>query len=184
MPDFDPELQSAPERVSKSQLKRESAALQDLGEALIALSGETLNRFHLPPQLLEAVRMAQSITQHGALKRQRKFIGKLLRGMDAEPIREELARLNRQSAHAVGEHHRIERWRDRLLGGDEGEIDDFLAAYPSADRQKLRQLIRDAHKERLAQAPPRAARQLFKYVRELVTATADDAGGLAEHLDD
>ncbi|HUL11382.1 MAG TPA: ribosome biogenesis factor YjgA [Methylococcaceae bacterium] len=170
MTDLDEEFESAPERVSKSQLKRESAALQDLGEELIALPLERLNSFDLPVQLLEAVRQAQSITQHGALKRQRKFIGKLLREIDAEPIRKKLAGLKNQSAQAIGELHRIERWRDRLLGGDENEINGFLAAYPSADRQKLRQLVRDARKERIAQSPPRSARLLFKYVRNFVTA--------------
>ena len=182
MPDLVPESQSAPERVSKSQLKRESAALQDLGEALIALSSEKLNNFHLPAQLLEAVRLAQSITQHGALKRQRKFIGKLLRGMDVEPIREKLARINNRSAQSIGEHYLVERWRDRMLSGDEKEIKDFLAAYPSADRRKLRQLIGDAHKERLAQAPPRSSRLLFKYVRDFVTTTAGNAS--VENPDD
>lgn len=174
MSDLDDELRPAPERVSKSQLKRESAALQDLGAALIALPGETLNGFHLPPHLLEAVRLAQTITQHGALKRQRKFIGKLLRGMDVEPIRERLAQLDNRSAQAIRQHHLIEHRRDRLLAGDEGELNEFMAAYPSADRQKLRQLIRDARNERLAQASPRSARLLFKYLRDFVAATVDE----------
>lgn len=173
MTDFDDDFDAAHERPSKSQLKRESAALEDLGEELIALSRAKLNAFDLPGELLEAVHLAQAITSHGAIRRQRKFIAKLLRDIDVEPIREKLARLNNQSAQAIGEQHLIERWRDRLLAGDDQQINDFLAAYPSADRQKLRQLVRDAGKERLAEAPPRSARLLFRYVRDFVMASSD-----------
>ncbi|MCK7579330.1 MAG: DUF615 domain-containing protein [Chromatiales bacterium] len=136
MTDPDDDADFAPQRASKSQLKRESAALQDLGEELIAIPRGRLSSFELPSQLLEAVLQAQSITQHGALKRQRKFIGKLLRAMDAEPIRTHLARIRNQNAQAISEQHQIEQWRDRLLAGNDQEINEFIAAYPTADRQK------------------------------------------------
>lgn len=168
----DPEetLNPRAERPNKSQLKRECQALEELGAALTALSGEKLNRFNLPAELRDAIAQAQAITSHGALKRQRKFVGKLLRDLDPEPIRQQLASLTTQSAQALHSLHQVERWRDRLLAGDDHDINACMAAHPEADRQKLRQLVRDAHREKSAEAPPRSARLLFKYLRELMAA--------------
>ncbi|MGX2028891.1 MULTISPECIES: ribosome biogenesis factor YjgA [Methylocaldum] len=166
----DPEISpdEYPERISKSQLKRESAALQDLGEELIGLSREQLERLDLPVELMEAVRLGQSITERGALKRQRKYIGKVLRHIDAEPIRAGLVALRNESAEAVHRQHVIERWRDRMIAEGDAAINEFLAAHPGADRQKLRQLSRDARRERDAAAAPKSARLLFRYLREVL----------------
>jgi ribosome-associated protein len=126
--------------------------------------------------LLEAVKLAQTIEKHhGAFKRQRKFIAKLLRDMDAEPIRGQLDQHARQAAHATRQLHAIERLRDRLLAGDDHDLNALMAERPAADRQKLRQLIRDARKEQQAGIEPRSARLLFKYLRELMP--AEEAGG-------
>lgn len=156
------------ERPSKSQQKRDCHALEELGEELAALSAEKLSRFDLSPELRDAIRQVQTISSHGALKRQRKYVGKLLREVDAEPIREQLASLSVQSAQAVHDLHRVEQWRDRLLAGDDHDVNACMELHPQADRQKLRQLVRDAHRERQAEAPPRSARLLFKYLREIM----------------
>jgi ribosome-associated protein len=157
------------ERPNKSLLKRESADLEALGEALIALPPERLGSLDLPVKLLEAVQLAQTIAQHhGAFKRQRKFIAKLLRA-DAEAtadIRDKMAGLKAKTAQAIHFQHQVERWRDRLLAGDDHDINAFMEDHPEADRQKLRQLVRDARRERQNEAPPRAARLLFKNLRE------------------
>jgi ribosome-associated protein len=164
-------------RPNKSALKRESAALEDLGEELIALPKENLDKLDLPPALSEAIALAQGITRHhGAYKRQRKFIAKLMREMDYAPIREQLDQQGRQHARAIHQTHLVERWRDRLLSGEDHELNALMAERPDADRQKLRQLIRDARKERETQAPPRSARLLFKYLRELLMPEDTDAG--------
>lgn len=161
-------------RPNKSQQKRECHALEELGEELAALPAEKLSRFDLSPELREAIRQVQTITSHGALKRQRKFVGKLLRETDAEPIRQQLASLSVQSAQAVHALHRVEQWRDRLLAGDDHDVNACMELHPEADRQKLRQLVRDARRERAAEAPPRSARLLFKYLRELMVEQAED----------
>ncbi|MGX2038850.1 ribosome biogenesis factor YjgA [Methylocaldum sp. MU1018] len=168
MDDSDISPDEHPERISKSRLKRESAALQDLGEELIALSREQLDRLALPAELMEAVRLGQSITERGALRRQRKYIGKVLRHIDAEPVRAGLAALRNESAEAVHRQHLVERWRDRMLAEGDVAVNEFLAANPGADRQKLRQLTRDARRERDAAAAPRSARLLFRYLREIL----------------
>ena len=63
--------------------------------------------------------------------------------------------------------HGLERWRDRLLGGDDAVLDSFVGDYPEADRQHLRQLIRQAQHEAAQSKPPAASRKIFKYIREL-----------------
>jgi ribosome-associated protein len=170
-------------RPNKSALKRENDALEALGEELIALPKERLSGLDMPPELFEAIKLAQSISSHhGAFKRQRKFIAKLLREMDVSPLREQLERHSNLSARAVHHVHVIERWRDRLLKGDDHDLNALMAEYPDAERQKLRQLIRDARKEHQAEAPPRSARSLFKYLRELLAEDAEEeiGGGDAE----
>lgn len=153
---------------SKSRLKRESAALRDLADALLELSEDRLVRLDLPAELREAVQLGQSITAHGGLKRQRKFIGKLLRGMDTEPIRAGLAAVNNEGAEATRRLHVIERWRDRMLAEGDSAVNDFVSNHPDADRQKLRQLVREARRERDEGKPPRSARLLFRHVRGIL----------------
>jgi ribosome-associated protein len=155
---------------SKSQLKRDSHALQDLGDELMKLTPEQLARLDLPEELAEAVRIGRGITAHGGLRRQRKFIGKLLRQMDAEPIRAGLAALRNESADAVRLQHLCERWRDRMLAEGDAAVNEFVGDHPEADRQKLRQLVREGKREKEAGKPPRAARLLFRYLREVLGA--------------
>lgn len=167
MADYDNDVPEEEDRgPSKSQLKRESSALQDLGEELLALSPQQLERLDLPPELLDAVRLGQSISAHGGLRRQRKFIGKLLRHLDAESIRAGLERLREGHADTVRLLHRVEAWRDRILEEGDPAVNAFLAEHPEADRQKLRQLARDGRREREAGQAPRAARLLFRYLRD------------------
>ena len=165
---------------SKSSRKRESNALQDLGEELMALSREQLTKLDLPEELFEAIRIGQSITAHGGLQRQRKFIGKLLRNLDAEPIRAGLVALKGESADLVRLQHQCERWRDRMLVEGDGVVNEFIGQHPQAERQKLRQWVRDAKGEHEAGRPPRAARLLFRYLRDLLLAEAAHTDEFAE----
>ncbi|MDD5037003.1 MAG: ribosome biogenesis factor YjgA [Methylococcaceae bacterium] len=172
-------------RPNKSEQKREAAALEDLAERLIDLPIDRLKALTLPQELREAVELARSIAgHHGAFKRQRKFIAKLMREMDVSPIHECLDRLDNRSSLAIHRLHVIERWRDRLLKGDDHDLNALMAEHPDADRQKLRQLIRDARKEHQNQTPPRSARLLFLYLRELISSEEDESvDGTDEYVD-
>lgn len=164
MPIEDP----VPEQKSKSQLKRDMTALQELGEALVKLPGNQLSTIPMPENLLNAVMAARNITERGARKRQFQYIGKVMRKVDAAPIQEALNALNNQSQLAAREFHRVERWRDRLLKEGDSAVSDFISAYPAADSQHLRQLIRNAERELSANNPPSSARTLFRYVRDMM----------------
>lgn len=155
---------------SKSSRKRESNALQDLGEELMGLSRQQLEDLDLPENLFEAVRVGQSITAHGGLLRQRKYIGKILRSLDSGPIREGLLALRGETAALVRVQHQSEMWRDRIIAEGDPAVNAFVGLYPEADRQKLRQLSRDIKKEREKSAPPRSARLLFKELRGILEA--------------
>ncbi|MDI6750953.1 MAG: ribosome biogenesis factor YjgA [Pseudomonadota bacterium] len=154
------------EKPSKSAIKRAMTELQDLGEQLVALSAEQLKKIELPEDLRDAVRDAQRFTQHEARRRQLQYIGRLMRNLDAEPIRAALDDIRGVSAAANARQHALERLRARFLA-DEKVIGEIAATHPDADLQKLRQLRRNALKEQELGKPPRAFRELFRVLREL-----------------
>ena len=78
---------------SKTQRKKEVHALQDLGVELVELSDERLAAIELPESLRDAVEAARRITAREARRRQLQYIGKLMRRVDAGPIRAALAAL-------------------------------------------------------------------------------------------
>jgi len=158
-------MSDIPERPSKSELKRRSSDLQDLGEALIELSESELAALPLPEQLRDAVLLARRITKHGGLYRQKQYIGKLMRKIDVEPIRAALdARRDRERAEAL-RFRRIEQWRDRLLSEGLPALERLQAEAPRIDAEEIAALIQQARIEREREAPPRAARELFKALR-------------------
>ena len=103
----------------------------------------------------------------GARKRLLKFITGQLNKIDVEPILEKLARMKNKSAHAVREHHIVERWRDRLVAGGNDVLTEFLNEQPDADRQQLRQLLRNIKKEAESSTPPKSSRLLYRYLKAL-----------------
>ncbi len=164
-------MNDAPEeelQPSKSQLKREAEALQDLGEALVRLGKADLAKIELPDQLAEAIQLARKMPQRGALKRQLQYIGKLMRSIDATPIQEAYNRITHPYREDVKHHHELEAWRDRLIHGGDAALGELVEKYPDTDRQHVRQLIRMANKEFKSNKPPKAARELFRYLRDLL----------------
>ncbi|HMX16927.1 MAG TPA: ribosome biogenesis factor YjgA [Rhodocyclaceae bacterium] len=166
-----PDAPDSAGRPSKTRLKREMAALQDLGEALVALSPERLARIEMPDYLRDAVRDAQRFTKHEARRRQMQYIGRLMRDLDPAPIQEALDEIRGVSAAANARQHALERLRTRLLE-DEAVIGDIARAHPGADLQHLRQLRRNALREQELGKPPRAYRELFRVLRALGEADA------------
>ena len=160
---------------SKSQRKREMTALQDLGGELVALSKERLAKIDMPERLRDALLEAQRITKHEAKRRQMQYIGKIMRDVDAAPLRAAMDEINGVSKAATIRQHQLERLRTRLME-DEAVFSEIARDYPGTDMQHLRQLRRNAVKEAQQGQPPRAYRELFRELRALVVAgEADDA---------
>jgi ribosome-associated protein len=156
------------ELTSKSQRKRDMLARQELGEELSKLPTDQFEKIALPEELRDAIVEARRIHQHGAHKRQLQFIGRLMRDIDPRPIQEQLDTLRGQSARAAKELHLIERWRDRLLSEGDEALGELVQQQAEVDRHHIRQLLRNAHKEKLANKPPKSARALFRYLREIM----------------
>lgn len=154
---------------SKSQVKRDMLALQELGEQLIALPAHTVRQADLPDALRDAVLEAQRITAHGGRKRQTLYVGKLMRSADADAVRAILAAATQEDRASVARMHALERWRDVLLADDKAQT-EFLDKYPSTDAQQLRQLVRGARAEVGVDKPPRLTRQLFQFVKAAIAA--------------
>jgi ribosome-associated protein len=155
------------EDISKSRRKRNMHELQDLGEALSKLSKEKILELELPSNLEDALLAVKSMNAHGAIRRQMQYIGRLMRDVDAAPIRSVLDRITGSSREAAANLHRSERWRDRML--EEVEVvDEFVAEYPAADRAQLRSLVLAAQREWQMQKPPRRYRELFRLINQFV----------------
>lgn len=170
---YDNEADAGDERPSKSELKRRSAELQDLGESLIGLPQSDLDALSLPEKLRDAVELARRITKRGGLYRQKQYIGKLMRSTDVEPIRAALAARRDARRRSAAEFKRVEHWRDRLISEDPDALSALLEAYPHADGELLAQLAGEARHERARGSPPRAARRIFAELSSILASTDD-----------
>ena len=153
------------EIVSKTKRKQEMTALQTLGAKLVELPESQLAAMPMGDKLREAVLAARRIKSHEGKRRQMQYIGKLMRNVDPEPLRERLDAIDGHSARAAAQHRRLEGWRERLLA-DDGALTAFAAEYPDADIQAIRTLIRNTRKEQKEAKPPRAYRELFRLIKE------------------
>ena len=152
---------------SRTQLKKEALALQKMGEKLTRLSDEQLARMDLPSLLMAAIRDIRPMKSHGARRRQLQYIGGLMRHVDNEPIEQALLEIEQGAYLQAQEFHRIEDWRDRLVAGDDDLMEKILRGCPQADRQRMGQLVRSARKEKQGNRPPKSARNLFRYLKEV-----------------
>lgn len=158
---------------SKSANKREQQALKQLGDKLIELQEAELARMPLNDGLRDAVLQAKRITAHGALRRQRQLIGKLLRQIDAEPI---LKALLQQQSSGIREKQLFasaERWRDRIVADGESGIAAFCeqTGASSAALQALLGELQRAHSDK---ARKTVKRQIFHTVNEVLVSTRQD----------
>lgn len=159
-------------RPSKSQRKRDMVALQKLGESLIALAPEQLDRLDLPEDLVEAIRFFHTLKDREAKRRQQQFIGTVMRKVDPEPLRAALDELDQLRYRQAEEFHQIEIWRDALIAGD-GDALTVVVGRFGLDPQQLRQMARLAAAEKAAGKPSKNGRALFRLLRQAAEAEAE-----------
>ncbi|NMH59955.1 ribosome biogenesis factor YjgA [Alteromonas ponticola] len=158
------------EPLSKSELKRQSAALQKLGEEMVNLTSAQLATFPLDDELAAAIATAQKINRKkDGYRRQLQFIGKLLRQRETADIENAMAMLNQQHAQQNAAFHALEKTRDDIANKGDSAIQEILDTHPQLDRQKLRQFHRQIKKERETSAPPKAYRELFQYLKSEIS---------------
>ena len=167
------------DEASKTDLKRESAELQRIGEDLLGLRPGLFDKLPLSEKFVDAVVEARRITNFEGKRRQMQYVGKIMRKLDPELVqaaRQALEEQHKGSADVKLTLHLAEQWRDRLIADDEA-LAPWMAEHPDTDTQQLRALIRQARKDAppadkaavsqgLAPRKGRAYRDLFRLVRE------------------
>jgi ribosome-associated protein len=155
---------------SKTQLKNESLALQKIGLTLVELGAAALAKVPLDEELSDAVLLARRINKKkDGYRRQLQFIGKLLRARDTADIERALAEIESSHLKANQAFHKLEDTRDQLIKVGDDAINALLNQHSDLDRQKLRQLVRQANKQQQENKPAKASRELFQYLKEHMT---------------
>lgn len=177
----------APNRPSKSALKRQMHDLQALGLELSELPESRVAKLDLPEALRDALAEYRRTRSHEGRRRQLQFIGKLMRQADEGPIREAIAAFKLGSAKETLALHEAERWREELLADDDA-VTRWLSRFPETDAQQLRSLVRAARKDAKAESPDqrrgRSYRELFQRVKAALAADSTDAPDEAGQEDD
>ena len=165
-------------RVSKTQAKKASHDLQDLGEAVVALPADRLKDLALDEGLMYAIEQFKKTKTHEGRRRQMQYIGKLMRRTDPAPMIEAVAAMNLGQAKDALTLHQAERWRAELLA-DDAALTRWTQAHPQTDLQQLRSLVRSARKD-AAEVPEKRSgkgvRELFKFIRAALQAPTDELG--------
>ncbi len=161
---------------SKSQRKRDMHALQDLGTELEALAKDRLARVPMPEALADAIHQARRINSHEGKRRQMQFVGKIMRGLDddeVDAIKHALEGFKGTSKAETARMHLIERWRELLLA-DDAALTRFLGEHPDVDVQAVRNIIRNARREKEQGKPPRYYRELFQAIKSALDGGKED----------
>ena len=157
------------EIVSKTQIKQQMLAQQKLGESLIHLSPSELAKVPMDSELLDAVMLARRITgKKEGFRRQLQLIGKMMRQRDTVAIEQAINVIKSAHQSSSAAFHKVEMLRDTIISIGDERIEQAISQYPLLDRQKLRQLGRQAKKEQADNKPPKAARELFKYLQQVI----------------
>ncbi len=182
-PQADDALHAPPEdgdradtRPSKTQRKKASHALQELGEAVLALPDARLDALPMDEALRDAIRSYKQTRSHEGRRRQMQYIGKLMRRADPAPLEEAVAAMQLGRAQDSLALHEAEHWRAELIA-DDAALTRWTAAHPQADVQQLRSLVRAARKDAAAlpeQRSGRAYRELFKFIRQQLQQETSD----------
>ena len=162
---------------SRSQNRREALEIYTLGEKLVSLTDAQLAKLPVPESLLPHIRECRRITAQIAHKRQLQYLAKQMRREDEETldaIRDALDEKGEAARREVAAMHRVEAWREKLLAEGDDALAQLLDEYPNADRQLLRQLVRNTLEERKRNKPPRAFRELYRALRELLLGGNED----------
>ncbi len=155
--------------VSKSEIKRDMDELKKLGEELVNMPAKNRDKIPMDDELSEAIELAIRIrNKREGFRRHMQFVGKLLRSKDVEAIRKALLKIKESHLIANQHFHMLEEKRDELIAQGDAAIQTLLEQHPDLDRSKLRQLVRQANKEKANNKTPKAARQLYQYLQDAI----------------
>jgi ribosome-associated protein len=155
------------EAPSKSALKREHEALQDLARLVLEAAPGRIDRLSLDETLAQAIRDGRRIPASSARARHIRYLGKLLAADPAGAACLDRALGEDRAAHAqeVAQLHRVEQWRERLLAEGDAALAALVAEHPAIDARALRDLLRQAHKDAGTPRQVGTVRRLFRLLR-------------------
>ncbi|MGO1693589.1 MAG: ribosome biogenesis factor YjgA [Marinobacter sp.] len=154
---------------SKSQLKRDMHALQNIGKRMIELSNDQLDTLTISDTLRSAIEESRRIRQNEAKRRHLQYIGKIIRQEDnPDGVLRAIDAFDSGSEEHTRRHHLAERWRDRMITDGDSVAGEFFSYCPGADIQHLRNLVRNARRDVEKQKNTGQTRKLFRYLRECV----------------
>lgn len=155
---------------SKSDQKKSMDRLQSLGERLAEMREDQLRKLPLEESLLNALLELKRLRAHEAVRRQKQFIGKLMRHADEAALLNALNPLRNPALQ-----RQLDMLLDRLMQQGDELLGEVMSRFPDVDRHTLRQLVRVARKEATVVAPEiefseathPARHKLWIYLREL-----------------
>jgi len=170
---------------SRSHQRREALDVLKLAKDLSELTEQQLSHLPLSEDIRLQIDECRRITQHIAHKRQLQFLAKTMRKREDElpALREALHLVTEVRRRGSAEHKRLEVWRERLLRDGDVALGEFIARFPMADRQSMRQWLQKARSAKDESAAQSASRHLFRAMREATVASGEPAGSTAEHDD-
>ncbi|MFY8327843.1 hypothetical protein B5G52_13365 [Pseudoalteromonas sp. A601] len=154
--------------VSKSELKRDAQEFHQLGSDIAKMGKKQRERLPLNDDLKEAMVVADKISNKSdAYRRHLNYIAKTLRTVEnideIKAIIDIMLNKNNQAEVMI---KKIEQLRSDLIEQGDDLINETIEQYPALERQKMRQLVRNAAKEVKAEKPARSYKELFQYLKD------------------
>ncbi len=157
-----------PQKPSRTQQKKEALAAQRLGEALVGLSDQQLDKMGIPEELQEAVVTVRQMHQRGARRRQMQYIGALMRTIDVAVLQQNIEKVTAQRHDDTRRFRQVELWRDELTAGDERRLTWIIETYPDVDKQALAKMVDAVTEAKGIPGRRRSNKALFRYLRGLI----------------
>ena len=157
--------------VSRAELKRDAKELHDLGAEIAAMGKKQRNTIPMDDELYEAMELADRLkTKTEAYRRHLNYIAKLLRlAKNIDDIMKAYNIIKNKHAQGNVLFHKIEHIRDEVIEIGDNKINELVSEYPELDRQRLRQLARQARKEKAANKPAKAYREIFQCLKLVIS---------------
>jgi ribosome-associated protein len=165
-----PELEEEIIYVSKSEIKREVQEMHKLGTILTALSPKAREKVPLDVTLEQAMILADKLSKKKeSYRRHLNYIAKQLRLADnLDDIKHAMDIIGNKNQQAAVALNKIEYVRDQIIADGDKKVNELIEEYDNLDRQKLRQLVRQAKKEVEQDKPAKGYRDLFQYLKESI----------------
>ncbi len=146
----------ATERLSKSELKRQHKQVETAAKEVAVLNNKELGKLQLEAEVVEAAKLCRTL-KGGSLKRQIKYVAKLLKQGEIADLLNQLAQMKGSRLEDNRFQHQAERLRDAIINEaldfrdvclQEGTamemdwpsatLDGIVAEYPHVDELELR----------------------------------------------